>query len=109
PDLARVRTVALAAGVVGLVLAALGWLLDPTSFFAGYLTAFLLWSGIALGCLGTALLQQVTGGLWGLTLRRIAEAGARTLPAVAVMFVPLLFGIPLLYLWARPETVAASA
>jgi hypothetical protein len=79
-----------------------------TDLFAGYLVGFLFWSGIALGCLGTALLQQVTGGLWGLALRRIAEAGARSLPLVAVMFVPLLFGVPALYAWARPEVVAAS-
>ena len=93
PDLTG-PAVALAIGLAGLALAALGWLLDPRSFFAGYLAAYLFWSGIALGCLGTALLQQVTGGLWGLTLRRIAEAGARTLPVVAVMFVPLLLGLP---------------
>jgi hypothetical protein len=80
-----------------------------TDLFAGYLVGYLFWSGIALGCLGTALLQQVTGGFWGLALRRIAEAGARTLPLVAVMFVPLLFGVPALYAWARPEVVAASA
>jgi hypothetical protein len=109
PDLRRLRWLALGIGVVGLALATLGWLLDPVAFFAAYLTAYLFWSGIALGCLGTALLQQVTGGLWGLALRRIAEAGARTLPLLAVLFVPLLFGIPLLYPWARPEDVAASA
>jgi hypothetical protein len=108
PDLARARRLALGAGVVGLVLAALGWLLDPTAFFAAYLTAYVLWSGIALGCLGTALLQQVTGGLWGLTLRRIAEAGARTVQQVAVMLLPVLFGLGLLYPWARPADVAAS-
>lgn len=108
PALARFRSLALVAGVIGLVLAALGWLLDPASFFAAYLAAYLLWSGIALGCLGTALLQQVTGGLWGLTVRRIAEAGARTLPLVAVMFVPLLFGLTVLYPSMRPDEVAAS-
>jgi hypothetical protein len=107
--LGRVRLAALGVGVAGLAATAVGWLLDPTSFFAGYLAAFLFWSGIALGCLGTALLQQVTGGLWGLALRRIAEAGARTLPLVAMMFVPLLPGLPTLYPWARPEVVAASA
>jgi len=101
--------VALAVGIVGLALAGLGWLRDPVSFFAAYLTGFLFWSGIALGCLGTALLQQVTGGLWGLTLRRIAEAGARTMPLVAVMFLPLLLGLSLLYPWTRPDDVAASA
>ena len=71
----RWQRAALVVGVLGLVLTALGWLVDPASFFAAYLTAYLFWSGIALGCLGTALMQQVTGGLWGLTVRRIAEAG----------------------------------
>jgi hypothetical protein len=79
-----------------------------TDLFAGYLVGFLIWSGIALGCLGTALLQQVTGGFWGLAVRRIAEAGARTVLLVAVMFVPLLLELPALFPWARPEVVAAS-
>jgi hypothetical protein len=109
PGLARIRLVSLGVGVIGLALAALGWLLDPASFFAGYLAAYLLWSGVALGCLGTALLQQVTGGLWGLAVRRIAEAGACTLPLVAVLFVPLLLGLTVLYPWTRPEEIAASA
>src|SRR3954470_2874513 len=108
PDLRRLRWLALGIGVVGLALATLGWLLDPVAFFAAYLTAYLFWSGIALGCLGTALLQQVTGGLWGLALRRIAEAGARTLPLVAVMFLPLLLGLTALYPWSQPAFVAAS-
>jgi hypothetical protein len=79
-----------------------------TPVFAGYLVGFLFWSGIALGCLGTALLQQVTGGLWGLALRRIAEAGARTMPLVAIMFLPLLLGLGALYPWTQPAIVAAS-
>jgi hypothetical protein len=79
-----------------------------TDLFAGYLMGFLFWSGIALGCLGTALLQQVTGGLWGLALRRIAEAGARTLPLVAIMLLPVLLGLGALYPWTHPELVAAS-
>src|SRR3954452_16292509 len=108
PDLRRLRWLALGIGVVGLALAALGWLLDPVAFVAAYLTAYLFWSGIALGGLGTALLQQVTGGLWGLALRRIAEAAARTMPLIAMLFIPLLVGLPLLYPWARPEVVAAS-
>jgi hypothetical protein len=108
PGLAPVRRLSLGVGVVGLTLGAVGWLVDPVSFFAGYLTAYLLWSGVALGCLGTALLQQVTGGLWGLAVRRIAEAGARTLPLIGAMFVPLLLGLRVLYPWARPEDLAAS-
>lgn len=109
PDLTRLRYVALAAGVLGLAVTALTWLLDPRAFFAGYLAAYVFWSGIALGCLGIALLQQVTGGVWGLAVRRIAEAGARTLPLVALLFIPLLFGLALLYPWMHAEEVASSA
>jgi hypothetical protein len=105
----RWQRAALGVGVLGLVLTALGWLVDPVSLAAAYLTAYLFWSGIALGCLGTALMQQVTGGLWGLTVRRIAEAGARTMPLIAVLFLPILVGLPLLYPWSHPEVVAASA
>jgi hypothetical protein len=54
------------------------------------------------------LVQFLTGGNWGLATRRIFEAGAATLPMMAVLFLPLLFGLPRLYAWARPEAVAAD-
>jgi hypothetical protein len=94
--------------VVGLALSALGWLIDPGRFFWSYLFGYLFWWGIALGCLGLALLQFLTGGAWGVVTRRTFEAGVRTLPLLVVLFVPLLFGLRELYPWARMEDVAAD-
>jgi hypothetical protein len=102
----RLRYIALFVGVVGLALSGLGAFLNPTQFFRAYLLAFLFWLGLTLGCLAILMVHYLAGGSWGAILRRVLEAGMRTLPLMAVLSVPLLFGLPELYLWARPEAVA---
>lgn len=104
-ELRRMQRMALVAGVIGLVLCAVGALLNPTQFFQSYLFAYLFWLGLALGSLGFAMLQHLTGGGWGLVTRRLFESGALTIPLMALLFVPLLPGIPTLYEWARPDVV----
>ena len=47
-------------------------------------------------------MQHVTGGNWGLVIRRILEAGSRTLPLMAIAAVPLLAGMKTLYAWSLP-------
>ena len=54
------------------------------------------------------MIYHLTGGAWGYLTRRIVEAGMRTLPLVAIMFVPIAWGIRYLYPFAQPEAVAAS-
>jgi hypothetical protein len=77
--------------------------------FRSYLIAYLFWFGIALGCLPLLMLHHLVGGTWGFVIRRILEAGTRTLPLMLLLFVPLLFGIHSLYEWARPDVVANDA
>ena len=60
-------------------------------FFRSYLIAYLFWLGVALGCLPVLMLHHLVGGTWGFVIRRILEAGTRTLPLMVVLFVPLLF------------------
>ncbi len=97
-------------GVVGLALLALiGGLTNPGGFFHAYLFGYTFWLGLGLGCLGVLLVQFLTGGNWGLVTRRIFEAGTATLPMMAVLFVPIILGLPQLYAWARPTDVAADA
>src|SRR5207248_1831947 len=81
---------------------------DAEGFFHAYLLGYAFWLGLGLGSLGVALVQFLTGGNWGLATRRIFEAGAATLPLLAVLFLPLLLGLPQLYAWARPAAVAAD-
>ena len=71
------------------------------------LVGFVFWFHFAAGCLAFLMIQYLTGGAWGLMGRRVFEAASRTLPFMALLFVPiLLFGVPALYEWARPEAVS---
>jgi hypothetical protein len=103
--LERPRRIALVAGVIGLTICALSALFSPMQFFRSYLVAFLFVLGLGLGSLAILMMQYLTGGGWGLVLRRLLETAAQTLPLLAVLFVPLLFGLGYLYSWARPEAL----
>lgn len=107
-DLGRLQSRALVVGVAGLLVAALGWLVDPSHFFQAYLVAFLFWLSVALGCFGLLLLHHMTGGAWGLMLRRVMEAASRTFPLLLVLFLPLLLGLHELFHWTHDEAVAAD-
>ncbi len=41
---------------------------------------YLLVLGLALGSLGLLMLQHLTGGHWGIVIRRPLESATRTLP-----------------------------
>jgi hypothetical protein len=97
---------ALGVGVVGAVGGIAGAFAAPEQFFRSYLVAYLFWFGIALGSLAILMIQHITGGRWGAVIRRLLESATRTLPLLILLFLPLLFGLPHLYEWARPEAVA---
>ncbi len=99
---------ALLVGVAALVVCVAGAFFSPNQFFRAYLAAYLFFLGIAHGCLVILMVYHLTGGAWGVLIRRILEAGMWTLPLLAVLFTPIACGLPELYLWARPELVAAT-
>ena len=108
PALARLQQRGLIVGVVGLAAGAIGLFFNADQFFRSWLVGFLFVLGLSLGSLALLMLQHLSGGQWGLVGRRVFEASTRTLPFVAVAFVPILFGMRPLYLWARPEAVQAD-
>jgi hypothetical protein len=95
-------------GGVGLVLCVAGAFFSLEQFWQSYLLAYIFWLEIPLGCLAIVMLHHLVGGRWGLMIRRLLETGAMTLPLMALLFVPLLFGLSQLYSWTDPETVAGS-
>jgi hypothetical protein len=107
-SLDRLRQLSLAAGLAGLAAAGLGAFLNPGQFFHAYLLAFLLWLAPALGGLALAMLHHLSGGAWGVVLRRIFESAARTLPWLALLFVPLVVGLTDLYPWTDSARVASD-
>jgi hypothetical protein len=73
--------------------------LDSRQFFAAYLPAFLFCLGLSLGSMANLMLHEVTGGRWGLALRRPWTAATRLVPLNILLFAPLLFALPRLYPW----------
>ena len=105
PALNRFQQTALVIGVVALIAGGIGAATNLDQFFQSWLIGFLFCLSLALGSLGLLMLQHLSGGQWGLVGRRVFEAGSRTLPLVVVLFVPLLFGMERIFLWADDAVV----
>jgi hypothetical protein len=71
-------------------------------FFRAYLLGFMCWLGVALGSMAILMIRHLTGGGWGMVIRRILGAAMRTVPLLAVLFIPIIVGMHSLYIWARP-------
>jgi hypothetical protein len=99
PDFSRYQSRALIGGIAGLGLLLISVVIDRKLFFQAYLIGFTFWTGIAVGSLALLMLQHLTGGGWGLVIRRVLEAGTRTLPLVVVLFIPIIIGSHSLYEW----------
>ncbi len=82
--------------------------LFPTEFYPSYLVAYVFWVSIMLGALLLTLLHHVTNAFWSTVLRRIMESLAMTVPILALLFIPILFGIQQLYYWSHAEAVAVD-
>ena len=106
-EIDRRRTLALIAGVAGLVVCALGFVIDRGHFFRSWLISYLLVLGIALGSMALMMVQHLSGGTWGV-FRRIFEASSRTIPFMALLFIPVLLGMSDLYVWTHPDHVQAD-
>ena len=76
--------------------------MQPQQFYRGYLLGFMCWLGLALGSMAILMIRHLTGGGWGMVIRRILGAAMRTLPLLAVLFIPVLLGIHQIYIWAQP-------
>lgn len=78
--------------------------IDRKQAFQAYLIGWTFWTGIAVGSLALLMLQHLTGGGWGFVIRRSLEAATRTLPFMAILFVPIILGAHDVYHhWLEPE------
>ncbi len=98
--------ISIAIGGVALLLCLVGGYFDRQQFFRSYLTAYIFWLGVPLGCLGILMIHHLVGGTWGFVIQRALESSIRTFPIMALLFLPILFGLPELFLWAQPGVVA---
>jgi hypothetical protein len=108
PELAQYQRTLLTTGAAGLLLAAIGGAFNPTQFFQSYLMAYMFCLGATLGCLALGMVHQLSGGAWGVVLRRPIGAASRVIPIMTLLFLPIVAGMGRLYSWTRPDVVAAD-
>jgi hypothetical protein len=96
------RRVVIVAGI-GIALAIVGLVVDEAQFYRSYLLAYMFWLGLTLGSLGLLMIQHMTGGAWGMVIRRNCEAAIRLFPLLALLFLPLLAAVfrHKLYIWTQ--------
>jgi hypothetical protein len=107
-ELGRVQRWSLLVGIIALAICVLGALFSPDQFFRAYLAAYQFYLGIALGSFVILMIYHLTGGAWGLLIQHILEAAMRTLPYLALLFIPIACGLKSLYLWSQPAEVEAN-
>ncbi|HXO34642.1 MAG TPA: hypothetical protein VN901_20040 [Candidatus Acidoferrales bacterium] len=76
----------------------------PDEFYRAYLLGFMCWLGVALGSMAILMIRHLTGGGWGTVIRRILGAAMRTLPVLAILFIPIIIAVGQhrIYPWAMP-------
>src|SRR5436305_4559636 len=93
--------------IVGVVFAIASIILAITrtdEFYRGYLLGFMCWLGVALGSMAILMIRHLTGGGWGMVIRRILGAAMRTLPLLAILFIPIIVSVlqHRMYPWLMP-------
>jgi len=104
---------ALAVGFLSSIIAAVLAFADGRGFdmdhvLRAWLLGLMLVFGFAVGGLALLMVQYVTGGKWGLLLRRPLEAMSRTLPLVFAYWVVVALSLKKLYLWAAVTDASAA-
>jgi hypothetical protein len=104
PVVKRIYQRSLMVGVVFAIGSVLLAIMNPDQFYRGYLLGFMCWLGVALGSMAILMIRHLTGGGWGMVIRRILGAAMRTLPLLAILFIPIIIGVAQhrIYPWAMP-------
>jgi hypothetical protein len=92
-------------GVVAALITVAGYVMQPEQLLRGYLIGYMLWLGLSLGCLALLMMQHLSGGLWGLSIRRVLEAASKGARLMLVLFIPLVLGRHYLYGWMSGDGV----
>lgn len=101
----RVTGYSTVVAVVGLLLCVAGYIVAPNRFYSAWMIAFIYWLGITMGSLALTMIHGMTGGQWGIVIRRSLESAFHTLPLILIASLPIMFGVGAIYEWANPEFV----
>jgi hypothetical protein len=104
----RLWGVPLLIGVIALVISFVGWATDPHQFYFSYLVGWSFCLTIALGALYFVVIHHLTKARWSVVVCRIAESLLWSFPLLALLSIPILFGMHDLYHWTHEDVVAAD-
>jgi type III secretory pathway component EscS len=102
----RALVVGIVFSVIAAALAAADQSVDHV--LRAWLLGLVLTFGFSVGGLALLMVQYLSGGKWGLLLRRPLEAMSRTLPLVFAYWVVIALSLKKLYLWAAVDDVNAA-
>ncbi len=105
-ELSRLAWISATVGFLSLLISIAGAFRDPGAFFQNYLFSFLFWSDLSIGALALAMIYPLTGGRWGAATRKILETCADSIPAVAMLCLPVLAGLKWIYPWMNRAVAA---
>jgi hypothetical protein len=108
----RAIMVAAVAAVVAVILAILGQTQDHLGwehFMRAWMLGLVFTFGWSVGGLALLMVQYVSGGKWGLLLRRPLEAASKGLWLVLLYWLVSIPFMKYLYQWAKYTTVAETA
>lgn len=95
--------------VVGLVIAAAGYLTDAAHSAFIHNIYFLYLTSISVGAIFLIALEYITGAVWSVLMRRVSEYLTVLVPVAAVAALPLFFSLHDLFHWTHEEVVANDA
>ena len=101
------RKLPLVFGVIGLAGLGLGFATKGehgADFYFAYLVSLMFWLALGLGGLFFVIIQHGTRAGWSIVVRRLAENAMMTLPALAVLAIPVVFlGAHDLFHWTHVD------
>jgi len=74
----RLQRAGMFAGGVAALIAVYGLTKSPADFYHSYIFSYMLILGLTVGSLGLLMLQHLTGGIWGMVIRRPLEAASES-------------------------------
>ena len=94
--------------LIGIIALIYGFISNPQRAWANYLLNNFYFLSIAIGAAFFLAIQSISQSGWSSGLKRVPEAMMLYIPVVGILLLFLIFGMPYLYHWTHPDTIAVK-